>query len=178
MRFIAIVLLVVSVTFSLNAKDIEVGDVPPSFVGKTLDGKRIQLSEMTGKVIVVTFWATWCGPCLRELPVLNFIQQQVSVDRLQVVAVNYGEGKKHVKYIQQQIPESNIKFALDKRKYSSKKYGVKGIPHMVIVDSAGKVAHIHIGYGDDTKERLAKELNVLLKAIPVVINNAVVEKKI
>ena len=166
MRFITVLLMVFFVSISLHADEIEVGDVSPSFIGKTLDNKKIELSEMTDKVVVVTFWASWCGPCLRELPVLDAIQKLVSTDHLQVVAVNFGEAKRNIKHIMQQLPESNIQFAQDPRKYSSNKYYVKGIPHMVIIDRQGKVAHIHIGYGDGTAERLSQELYDLLRRQP------------
>ena len=164
MRLITILLLFISVTFSLNAKDIEVGDIPPSYIGMAMSGERIELSKMKGKVVVVTFWATWCGPCLKELPVLHEIQKIVSTDKLQVVAVNYGEKKRDVKFIQKQIPDSKILFTMDKRKFASRKFNVVGIPHMLIIDKQGKVAHIHIGYGEDTAMRLAHELDALIRS--------------
>lgn len=174
MRFITVLLLALSVSFSLQAKEIKVGDVPPSYIGRALNGKKVQLSEMAGKVVVVTFWASWCGPCLAELPVLDSVQRQVSPDRLQVVAINFSEGKRQVKYIQKQMPDSLIQFTLDKRRFASRKYNVKGIPHMVIIDHEGKVAHVHVGYGGGTADRLIDELNTLLKAAPKVISNPVV----
>lgn len=177
MRFIIVSFLLFSISLPLQAKEIKVGDVPPSYIGKTLKGKRIDLSEMKGKIVVVTFWASWCGPCLAELPVLDVLQKQVSTDRFQVVAVNFSERKRKIKHIQRQLPDSMIQFTLDKNRFAGNKYNVRGIPHMVIVDHEGKVAHIHIGYGEGTVDRLIDELNTLLKAVPRVISNPVVKNK-
>jgi thiol-disulfide isomerase/thioredoxin len=49
----------------------DVGDTPPDYIGKTVDGVPVQLSQHPGKVLVVSFWATWCPYCLKELPILN-----------------------------------------------------------------------------------------------------------
>lgn len=178
MRYFLVLLLIMAISSVGNAKDkVSVGDIPPSYVGKTLDSKKIELSDMKGKIVVMTFWATWCAPCMAELPVLNELQKQVSPERLQVVAINYGEIRRKVKHIMSLIPDSKILFTRDPYKSASRRYGVRGIPHMVIVDHEGKVANIHIGYGSGTEDRLVEELNVLLRAAPVVISNPVVEKE-
>ena len=66
----------------------QVGDVPPSYLGKDQKGKKVELADLRGKVVIVTFWATWCVPCRKELPVLETIQRHAGQDRVRVVAVN------------------------------------------------------------------------------------------
>jgi len=51
-----------------------VGDIPPALLGKDRDGHRVDLGEYRGKVVVLTFWASWCGYCLKELPALDALQ--------------------------------------------------------------------------------------------------------
>ncbi len=178
MRYLLGFLLIFTITLAAEAKGkVKIGDIPPSYVGKTLDGKKIELSEMKGKVVVVTFWATWCPPCLKELPVLHVLQQQVSSDRLQVVAVNYGETRKQMNKLIKRLGDSSVLFTREKRGYARKKFGVKGIPHMLILDQVGNVVHQHIGYGEGMMPVLEKELNALLRKLPRVIENPVVEKK-
>lgn len=175
MRLILLTIMIVIFSCSALAIDkVNVGDVPPSLVGRTMDGKEVELSEMRGKVVVVTFWATWCAPCMAELPILHGLQQQVSPERLQIVAINFGQTTKEIAFTKDQLDSTNILFTHDRKKQSAKEYGIRGIPHMVIVDHTGKVAHIHVGYGEDTQDRLVDELNALLRAVPVIIENPVV----
>lgn len=72
--------IAILLSFSLKA-EIMVGEIPPSYLGKNRSGIEVQLSEMKGKVVVATFWATWCPPCLKEIPILEGIQRQVGKDR-------------------------------------------------------------------------------------------------
>lgn len=75
------------------AADIKPGDVPPDEFGKTPKGKSISGSGQAGKVVVVTFWASWCGPCLQEIPVLESVQKTLGEDRVAVIAVNSKEDR-------------------------------------------------------------------------------------
>jgi thiol-disulfide isomerase/thioredoxin len=71
------------------------GDTPPDTLGVTRDGTHLTLSSMRGKVVVVSFWATWCGYCMKEMPTLGSIQQ-VAIQKhlpLQIVAVNHQENR-------------------------------------------------------------------------------------
>src|SRR5690349_11394202 len=91
MRSIAAAMLVLGTQLQAHAASNETGlgrgDSPRPELGVTLEGKTVDLKDGAGKVQVVTFWATWCGPCLREIPVLEGLQRTVK-DRLRVVAVN------------------------------------------------------------------------------------------
>ncbi|MGS1119970.1 TlpA disulfide reductase family protein [Rhodanobacter sp. UC4436_H3] len=72
------------------------GDVPPDSLGPTMDGHTVSLASLRGKVVVISFWATWCGYCMKEMPVLAKMQS-LATERgmsLQVVAVNYKEDRR------------------------------------------------------------------------------------
>lgn len=159
-RLIVVVLLCLS--FSLQA-DVDVGHTPSSYLGVNQHGDDVELENMTGKVVVATFWASWCPPCLKELPILEDIQRQVGKDELEIVAINFKESKKTYNAIKRKLKDLSITLTHDKRGAISKKFDVVAIPHMFIIDKSGKVAYIYRGYGEDSHERIVESLNTLLE---------------
>jgi thiol-disulfide isomerase/thioredoxin len=156
-------LIVFLFSFSLNAA-VEVGDIPPSYLGENRNGDEVQLSEMGGKVVVATFWATWCPPCMKEMQVLEGIQRQVGKDKLEIVAINFKQNKKIYRKIKKSLKAFEITLTHDKRGRISEKYGVKSLPHMFIINKSGEIAHIHKGYGEAMVDQLIRELNELINA--------------
>ena len=150
-------------SFSLKA-EIMVGETPPSYLGMNRGGIEVQLSKMKGKVVVATFWATWCPSCLKEMQILEGIQRQVGKDRLEIVAINFKENTRVFRKIKKILIDYQITLTHDRKGIISKKYGVKAIPHMFIIDKFGKVAKIHIGYGEKMMPQLIEELNELIAA--------------
>lgn len=147
----------------VNASAADVGDTPPDDLGK-FEGNRILLSDNPGTVRIVTFWATWCPPCRKELPVLAQMQNNVGTEELQVYAVNYKESPRVVKKLRRQLPDTDVVFLSDRKGLVGEAYGVGGIPHMVIIGKDGKIAYRHVGYADSVIDRLIEELNTLLAA--------------
>lgn len=145
------------------AKPYVVGEIPHDFVGKTIDGTEIRVSDFKGKVVIVSFWASWCGPCMKELPVLSGIQKSATTEKLQVIAINYGESRQMFRKIAKALPDTNMKLVSDINQKTGKKYGVEGIPHMVIIDAEGKVAAVHIGYGEASLPALVDEINTIAR---------------
>lgn len=141
----------------------QVGDIPFDIIGKTLEGDEIKVSDYNGKVVIVSFWASWCGPCKKELPVLIGIQKSATPEKLQVISVNIDEDRQLFKKLVDIIANTQIKLVHDGKKKTSKKYGVEGIPHMVIIDAQGKVAAVHIGYGESQLPALIDEINKIAR---------------
>jgi thiol-disulfide isomerase/thioredoxin len=166
-----IIILSVSITTYADKKPkVGVGDVPPDYVGKTLDGEKVYLSEHKGKIVVVTFWASWCAPCRKELPIVNLMQSQVPNDEFLVVGVNMKEDKKTLKWLKKGLGETHMMLTLDKKGRISKKFGVKGIPHMFIVGPDGKVAAVHVGYSENSIMGISDEINDMLRSARVTRN--------
>ena len=155
---------VISVAHSQVAGKLAIGDPIPDELGIGLDGKKVKASDHLGKILVISFWATWCPPCQKELPIIDNLQRLAGKERLSVFAVNFGEKSRIYKKFVGRLGEVNLTFTHDSRgRIGEKTYGIKGIPHMVIVDHNGNIVNVHSGYGDETVNNLASEINTLLR---------------
>lgn len=156
------------VIFSFNqaiadSPKLKVGDMIPESLGLDRDGEKVSASDHRGKILVVSFWATWCPPCRKELPIIDNLQRLAGKDNLSVIAVNYGEAARTFRKFTNRLGDVNLTFTHDKKgKIGKNDFGVGGIPHMVIANHEGVIEHIHIGYGDETVNNLANEINTLL----------------
>ena len=139
------------------------GDPAPTALGISREGEPIGLEQGGGRVQVVTFWASWCGPCLKELPVLEGLQRTAK-DRVRVVAVNI-EDPARFRVLAEKLSSLSLTLANDGNKSASGSYGVKGIPHLVIIGKDGKIIAVHRGYSEDAIDRILAEINGALAAL-------------
>jgi thiol-disulfide isomerase/thioredoxin len=137
------------------------GSVPPDVLGKSLDNDAITVSQFRGKVVVVTFWASWCGPCRRELPALDALKQAAG-DRAEIVAVNVKDPTPNYHAITRQLKGTKLIFTHDTNGSISDGYQVDAYPNLFVIDQAGRVARIHVGYGEGALEKIVAEINELL----------------
>lgn len=136
--------------------------IAPNKLGRNTQGSNVSLANFQGKVVVVTFWASWCPPCRREIPVLERIQQYVGTDHLQVVAVNFKESQTTFRKHAKGFAESGVILTYDKDNRVSNSFNVKGVPHMVIVGRDGKIAQQFVGYNQGTLDEIIAALNDIL----------------
>lgn len=143
--------------------EVKPGDIPPPRLGTDRNGDRVNLEEMSGKIVVISFWATWCAPCRKELPVLEAIHNSIGEDRLEVIAVNT-EDRRTYRGALRRLKDYKMTLVHDPRGILQRQYGVDGLPHMVIVGIKGVVVSVKRGYSVDMVVPIVDELNSLLRA--------------
>jgi thiol-disulfide isomerase/thioredoxin len=135
-----------------------------SFKLPLLDGGEFELAHEKGKIIVLDFWATWCGPCIRSLPGLIEAVAALPSERVKLIGVNQGEPKEQVKRFLG-TRGWKIAVAMDMGQSVGRLYGVDGIPHTVVIGADGKIAWVKTGYSPDGEKEVTDAVTRLL-AIP------------
>jgi thiol-disulfide isomerase/thioredoxin len=142
-----------------------VGTIAPDFkVHNLVTGQDVTLSSQRGKVVIVTFWASWCGPCKRELPILESAQRALSKDKLVVFAVSYRDSDAAFAVIRKIAATWQINMMSDHNERVASLYSIKSIPHLFMIGRDGKVVANHLGYGDRTLDELVADINQALAA--------------
>ena len=160
---VAMLLLCLALFAAPAGAKLEVGATPPDLLGKTPDGDEIRISQFRGRVVVVTFWASWCGPCRRELPVLDLLQKAAG-ERAKVIAVNVKDTPADYRIIRRQMKDAALTFTHDRRGEISEGYPVKSYPNLYVIDQAGTIAAVHVGFGEGSLEEIVADINELLAA--------------
>lgn len=139
---------------------IKEGVAAPDFTGELMDGTSITLSELQGKPVIINFWATWCGPCVKEMPAFERLKDDFG-DKIGIIAVNCGDDAETVKDF---VEENGYTFpvVLDEEYSISMLYPTNSIPYTVVLDAEGKVTHISTGTldADTMYERYKEALGV------------------
>jgi peroxiredoxin len=136
------------------------GELAPDFVLKSASGKNIRLSELRGQVVMINFWATWCGPCRQELPLMYKIYQRYRDTGFVVLAVNIEEDTAHSAKVAKSM-KLGFPVLFDPEKRVSRQYDPPAMPATLIVDKDGRVRYVHLGYKpgyEDAYERQVREL--------------------
>lgn len=138
------------------------GDIPPQVLGKDRKGDVVDLANQRGKIVIVTFWASWCGPCRKELPILGRLQQLIGHDALQVYAVNLKEPRADFNAIARSRSAPPLDYLHDAKGVVSEQYGIKTIPHMFIIGHDGSIARVHRGYSEESLPEIVADVLALL----------------
>lgn len=154
-------LLILCLIAPVAAKSTVEGQRAPAFAGLGLDGNSYRLADYSGKVVLINFWASWCGPCRQEMPPLNEMYMQHNGRGLVVLGVNVDEtleeGQRLVKKLKVNYPN-----VFDHDKNISKGYRVKAMPMTVIVDRRGVIRHVHYGFKSGYLKKYRQEVQKLL----------------
>lgn len=120
------------------------GGPPPEFVLKDIDGRSHQLSDYRGKVILVNFWATWCGPCRDEMPSIQVLREKLAGKPFAVLAINLDEPESRIRTFLSQM-KVDFTILLDPEKTAAKAWNARILPATFIVGPDGRIRYSLVG---------------------------------
>lgn len=134
----------------------------PDFTLKSQSGNNLKLSELRGKVVMINFWASWCGPCRQEMPLLDQLYQHYRSLDFTILGVNVEENPDAAKSLLKDLPVT-FPILFDSANTVSKLYKVKGMPSTIIVDRDGNMRYMYMGYQPGFEQEYQKQVRVLIR---------------
>jgi peroxiredoxin len=153
--------LVVVVGNTIHERIISVGDRAPKFTVVTDDGRTLTRSEFGGKILVLNFWATWCAPCIAELPSLNEFHRRLSGSGIVVLGISVDRNEKVYRDF---LKRAGVSFATarDPEAEIPASYGTYKYPETYVINSRGEVLEKFIADHNWADENLIKRIQSLL----------------
>ena len=140
----------------------DTSDVAPDFALKSVSGDNMRLSELRGQVVMINFWASWCGPCRQEMPHLEALYKRYEPLGFTLLGVNVEKDRQKA---DQMLDDMALSFPIlfDTRKEVSKLYGVIAMPSTVLIDRDGAIRHVHHGYKAGYEQEYQSQIRSLIK---------------
>lgn len=141
-----------------------IGRPAPAFTGKTLDGKTISLGDYRGRVVLLDFWATWCGPCVMSMPQIQKISDRYKNHPVAVLGIN-GDEPGREQQVSEFVKQNGITYPqlLDHGSSIYQDYRAMTIPHLVLVDAKGIIRAVERGFDPNHPDAIGAEIEQLLK---------------
>ncbi|MBM3334060.1 DUF2092 domain-containing protein [Candidatus Sumerlaeota bacterium] len=137
------------------------GKEAPDFTLDLFQGGKVELKALKGKVVVLDFWASWCPPCVRGLPVVTKVANEYKDKGVVFYGINEREDRKTVaKFLDEKKLDCAV--GLDKDGKVGGLYGVEGIPQTVLIGKDGRIQSVHIGFAPQVEKTLREELDALV----------------
>ena len=146
--------------------NLNINDSASEFTVQMIDGKKINLSDLKGKVVLVNYWATWCAPCLMEFAEFpEKILEPFKDKSFILIAISIGETKEKVELKMDKMKKYGVDFnvGIDQKKEIWDKYATGAIPKSFLIDQNGIIKYISIGNSDGNVDKLATEIKKLLE---------------
>ena len=148
--------------FAAGAGAVAPASPAPDFTLRQMSGPNLRLQEQRGQVVLVNFWATWCGPCREEMPHMNRLYEKYRASGFVLLGVNVDEDPQLAAGIAAKLG-LHFPVLLDTDKKVSKLYGLDKMPSTVLIDRDGKVKYLHLGYVSGYEDTYEKQIRELLK---------------
>lgn len=170
------IVLSVALLFVNGAAKIKIGEKARDFALPATSGETISLASQRGRVVLINFWATWCGPCQEELPELDRLQNKFRKRGLSILAISVDNEPENVKAF---LKKYDIKLLglWDRNKKTAEVYAVEAMPSSYLVDRNGIVRAIYRGYDPKEFKRLETEIEALLAKSAVNATSASTKSK-
>ena len=138
------------------------GQPAPDFALKSSTGEHLRLSEYRGDVVMINFWATWCGPCRQEMPLLDELYSRYQRVGFNLLGVNIDDDSSRAIAM---INELGVSFPVlfDVHKDVSRLYEVDAMPVTIIVDREGNIRYVHQGYKPGYELKYLDQVRALLR---------------
>jgi thiol-disulfide isomerase/thioredoxin len=153
--------LVASAAGARPAEATQEGQPVPAFSGATPDGGTVGSETIAGKVALVNFWASWCGPCQRELPALKAVQDEFAARGFTVIAVNVDKEPALADRLIARV-QPNYPILLDPESEVMGAFDVMAMPTSVLIDREGRMVKLHTGFSEAWIEELRAQIESLL----------------
>ena len=129
-----------------------------------MDEEKKKLSDYRGKVVLLNFWATWCPPCIREMPSMERLHQQINGEDFKVIAINQMEDIDQVFAFTGQLEiDPTFEILFDSRSEVSQAYAVRGLPTTYLIDKKGNIRYRAVGGREFNHPEVVKIINELIK---------------
>ena len=129
-----------------------------------MDEEKVKLSDYRGKVVLLNFWATWCPPCIREMPSMEHLHQQLDADDFEVIAVNQMEdGDQVFAFTGQLEVDPTFPILFDTSSEVSMAYGVRGLPTTYLLDKQGNIRYRAVGGREFNHPEVVKVIKQLIE---------------
>lgn len=134
----------------------------PDFTLRSTEGRNLRLQEQRGQVVLVNFWASWCGPCKQEMPHLNRLHEKYRSAGFVLLGLNIDED---ARLGAATAARWGLKFPvlLDTDKTVVRRYDLGSMPATVLIDRDGQVRHLHRGYREGTEVTYEQQIRELIK---------------
>jgi peroxiredoxin len=154
--------LALATACSLANAAVVLSSLAPDFTLRTAEGRNLRLQEQRGQVVLVNFWATWCGPCKVEMPHLNRLYDKYRSSGFTLLGVNIDEDPRLATALATRM---GLKFPvlLDGDKTVSRRYDLGSMPATVLIDRDGRVRYLHRGYREGYEDTYDKQIRELVK---------------
>ena len=134
----------------------------PDFTLKSRSGENLKLSEYRGDVVLINFWASWCGPCRQEMPLLDQLYQRYNPIGFTILGINVEENPDQARQLLKDVPVS-FPILFDTQNSVSKLYHLVGMPSTMIVDRDGNIRYQHFSYLPGYEKKYEEQIKELLR---------------
>lgn len=138
------------------------GNPAPDFTLKSNSGENLRLAEQRGKVVMLNFWASWCGPCRKEMPLLDEMYQRYNKAGFTLYGVNVEQNTSDAEKLLRELGTS-FPILWDPESKVSKLYKVNAMPTTIMIDKEGKIRYVNRGYKPGDEDKYREQIRELIR---------------